>query len=145
MVSLRKRTLIYVLHVWYVRIVEDDLEVERTLQERLTRNRNLVDIKVDALLLRVESMVGECLVVVDTAATAQDTLRSFHSTGRAATAASTTAAAAGARALCNNNYLLLLPKELLDQVRPMAITTAVLRPAGVRRLTGTAFVRCQRR
>jgi hypothetical protein len=76
-----------------------------------------VDIKVDALLRRVESMVGECLVVVDTAATAQNTLRSFHSTGRAATAASTTAAAAGARALCNNNYLLLLPKELLDQVR----------------------------
>jgi hypothetical protein len=118
-----------------VRIVKVDEEVERTLQERLTRNRNLVDIKVDALLRRVESMVGECLVV-DTAATAQDTLRSFHSTGRAAMAASTTAAA-GARVLCNN-YLLLLPKELLDQVRPMAITTAVLRP-GVRRLTGTAF------
>src|SRR5437868_2029857 len=61
-------------------------------------------------------MVGECLVVVDTAATAQDTLRSFHNTGRAATVASTTAAAAGAPLLCNN-YLLLLPKELLDQVR----------------------------
>jgi hypothetical protein len=99
-----------------VRIVVDDEEVERTLQARLTRNRNLVDIKVDALLRRVESMVGECLVVVDAAATAQDSLRSFHSTGRAATVASTTAAA-GARALCNNNYLLLLPKELLDQVR----------------------------
>jgi hypothetical protein len=131
-----------VLHVWYVRIVEDDEEVERTLQERLTRNRNLVDIKVDTLLRRVESMAGECLVV-DTAATAQNTLRSFHSTGRAATVASTPVAAAGAQALCNNNYLLLLPKELLDQVRQMTITT-VLRP-GVRRVTGTAFVRCQRR
>jgi hypothetical protein len=98
-----------------VRIVQVDEEMERTLQARLTRNGNLVDIKVDALLGRVESMVGDCLVVVDTAATAQDTLRSFHSTGRAATAASTPAA--GARALCNTNYLLLLPKELLDQVR----------------------------
>jgi hypothetical protein len=107
MVSLRKRTLIYVLHVYVLRIVEDDLEVERTLQERLTRNRNLVDIKVDALLRRVESMVGECLVVVDAAAIAQETLRSFHSTGRAATVASTTAAA-GARVLCNNNYLVVV-------------------------------------
>jgi hypothetical protein len=105
-----------------VRIVEVDAEMERTLQARLTRNGNLVDIKVAARLGRVESMVGECLVVVDAAATAQNTLRSFHSTGRAATAASTPAAAAGARALCNNNYLLLVPKELLDQVRPMAIT-----------------------
>jgi hypothetical protein len=143
MVSLLSRTLIYVLHVWYVRILEDDDEAERTLQARLTRNRNLVDIKVAALLRIVEPMVGDCLLVLDAAATAQDTLRSFHSTGRAATVASTTAAAAPARALCNNNYLLLLPKELLDQVRPMAFTT-VLWP-GVQRLTGTAFVRCQRR
>jgi hypothetical protein len=43
-------------------IVEDDEEVERTLQERLRRNQNLVNIKVAALLRRVESMVGECLV-----------------------------------------------------------------------------------
>jgi hypothetical protein len=115
-----------VLHVWYVRVVEGDKKAKRTLQALLTRNRNLVNIKVAALVRRVESMVGECLVVVDAAATAtaQDTLRLFHSTGRAATTASTTAAAAGARALCNTNCLLLLPKELLDQVRSRAITTA---------------------
>jgi hypothetical protein len=50
-----------VLHEWYVRILEDDEETKRMMQERLTRNRNLVDIKVDALVRRVE--VGECLVV----------------------------------------------------------------------------------
>ena len=76
------------------------------------------------------------------AAIAQDSLRSFHSTGRAATAASTTAAA-GAQALCNNNYLLLLPKELMDQVRHMAIIT-VLRP-GVQRLTAPLVLALRRR
>jgi hypothetical protein len=101
--------------VWCA-FVEDGEEVDRSLHELLTRNQKLVDIKVDALLRRVESMVGECLVVVDAAATAQNTLRSFHSTGRAATVASTIAAAAGARALYNN-YLLLLPNELLELVR----------------------------
>ena len=61
-----------------VRIVEDDEEANRTLQACLTTNQNLVDIKVAELLCRVESAVGECLVVVDVAATAQDSLRSLQ-------------------------------------------------------------------
>ena len=125
-----------------VGIVEDDEEANRTLQACLTTNQNLVDIKVAELLCRVESMVGECLVV-DATATAQDSLRSFHSIGRAATMASTTAAT-GARAQCNNNYLLLLPKELLDQVRPMAIIT-VLRPCVQRLMTAPLLLALRRR
>jgi hypothetical protein len=91
--------------------VADEVDSARAnqLQTLLVRNRQLVRTKVRALFVAfVSDANGDGSVV-------QEALRLLHSTQRSTL-----------RTVAPSNYLVLLPKELLDQVRPPKVDAAVM-------------------